>query len=123
MRLRLAAAVEALQRELPDFHFRQPQGGASIWVQAPDWVDAGELAMAARRHGVLIEPDCACRRLHQSAFLPASRRWPRPWTVWRAPVVCTDPDLEQFQCREHLQWAPRGKTRGLWLHRERCAGP
>ncbi len=56
MRLRLAAAVEALRAELPDFHFRQPQGGASLWVQAPPWVDAGELALEARRHGVLIEP-------------------------------------------------------------------
>jgi GntR family transcriptional regulator / MocR family aminotransferase len=56
MRVRLAAAAEALQRELPDFHFRQPQGGASVWVQTPDWVDAAELALEARRHGVLIEP-------------------------------------------------------------------
>ena len=56
MRQRLAAAAEALQRELPDFAFRQPQGGASVWVQAPGWVDAGELALEAQRHGVLIEP-------------------------------------------------------------------
>ena len=55
MRVRLAAAAEALQRELPDFIFRQPQGGASVWVQAPEWVDAGELALEARRLGVLIE--------------------------------------------------------------------
>ena len=55
MRVRLAAAAEALQRELPDFIFRQPQGGASVWVQAPAWVDAGELALEARRVGVLIE--------------------------------------------------------------------
>lgn len=55
MRARLAAAAEALQRELPDFVFRQPQGGASVWVQAPDWVDAAELALEARRVGVLIE--------------------------------------------------------------------
>lgn len=56
MRTRLAAAAEALQRELPDFSFTLPQGGASVWVQAPDWVDAAELALEARRHGVLIEP-------------------------------------------------------------------
>ena len=35
--------------------FALPEGGASIWVSAPAWVDAAELAMLARRHGVLIE--------------------------------------------------------------------
>lgn len=52
---RIAAAGEALRRFLPGFRFVPPRGGASIWVQAPAWVDAGELALAARRHGVLIE--------------------------------------------------------------------
>lgn len=55
MRSRVAAAAEALARELPDFTFRLPQGGASLWVQAPAWVDAAELALEARREGVLIE--------------------------------------------------------------------
>ncbi len=55
MRLRMSAVAEALQRTLPEFSFRLPQGGASLWVQAPDWVDATELALEARRHGVLIE--------------------------------------------------------------------
>ena len=52
---RLALAAEALQEHLPDFEFRMPQGGASLWVQAPAWVDAAELALMARSHGVLIE--------------------------------------------------------------------
>lgn len=55
MQERLAALSQALRAELPDFTFRVPQGGASVWVQAPAWVDAGELALIARRHGVLIE--------------------------------------------------------------------
>jgi len=55
MQERLAALSQALRTELPDFIFRVPQGGASVWVQAPAWVDAGELALIARRHGVLIE--------------------------------------------------------------------
>lgn len=55
MRARVAAAADALARELPDFIFRLPQGGASLWVQAPAWVDAAELALEARREGVLIE--------------------------------------------------------------------
>lgn len=55
MQERLAAAAQALREHLPDFEFALPQGGASIWVRAPSWVDADELALAARGHGVLIE--------------------------------------------------------------------
>lgn len=52
---RIATAGDALRRRLPGFRFAPPRGGASIWVQAPAWVDAAELASVARRHGVLIE--------------------------------------------------------------------
>jgi GntR family transcriptional regulator/MocR family aminotransferase len=55
MQARLALAAQALREHLPDFEFTLPQGGASIWVRAPGWVDAGELALMARSHGVLIE--------------------------------------------------------------------
>ncbi len=55
MQERLALAAQALHEHLPDFEFTLPQGGASIWVRAPAWVDADELALAARSHGVLIE--------------------------------------------------------------------
>lgn len=55
MQERLAVAAQALCDHLPDFKFKLPQGGASIWVQAPAWVDAAELASMARAHGVLIE--------------------------------------------------------------------
>jgi GntR family transcriptional regulator / MocR family aminotransferase len=55
MQERLAAVAQSLREFLPDFEFRIPQGGASVWVQAPAWVDASELALIAQRHGVLIE--------------------------------------------------------------------
>jgi GntR family transcriptional regulator/MocR family aminotransferase len=55
MQARVALAAEALRDVLPDFEFTLPQGGASIWVRAPAWVDAAELAAMARAHGVLIE--------------------------------------------------------------------
>ena len=55
MQERVALAAEALCDVLPDFEFTLPQGGASIWVRAPAWVDAAELAAMARAHGVLIE--------------------------------------------------------------------
>ncbi|MEI8267555.1 MAG: PLP-dependent aminotransferase family protein [Betaproteobacteria bacterium] len=53
---RLAVLAQALRDEMPDFSFRLPQGGASVWVSAPAWADAAELAHIARGHGVLIEP-------------------------------------------------------------------
>jgi GntR family transcriptional regulator / MocR family aminotransferase len=55
MQRRLDVAIEALDRYLPDCSYVRPQGGASIWIHAPTWLDANELAMIARTHGVLIE--------------------------------------------------------------------
>lgn len=55
MQERLALAAQALRAHLPEFGFELPLGGASIWVHAPAWVDAAELALMARGHGVLIE--------------------------------------------------------------------
>jgi len=52
---RMTLVARGLRAHLPAFSFSLPQGGASIWVRAPDWVDAAELAITARRHGVLIE--------------------------------------------------------------------
>ena len=56
MQERLGAVAQALRQHLPDFEFTLPQGGASIWVRSPPWVDGTELAAIARHHGVLIEP-------------------------------------------------------------------
>jgi GntR family transcriptional regulator/MocR family aminotransferase len=53
---RLAVLSQALREFMPDFDFRLPQGGASVWMTAPAWADATELAQAARHQGVLIEP-------------------------------------------------------------------
>jgi GntR family transcriptional regulator / MocR family aminotransferase len=55
MQERLGLAAQALREHLPDFAFDMPQGGASIWVRAPSWVDAAELSAIARTEGVLIE--------------------------------------------------------------------
>lgn len=55
LRERLVTASDALTAELPDFGFELPQGGASLWVRGPAWLDAAELAAMARPHGVLIE--------------------------------------------------------------------
>lgn len=52
---RLTHVRQSMLRHLPDFTFVAPQGGASIWVKAPVGIDAGELALMAQQHGVLIE--------------------------------------------------------------------
>ena len=56
MQERLQRAAVALAQHLPEFEVTLHQGGASLWVRAPDWVDGNELAQVARRYGVLIEP-------------------------------------------------------------------
>lgn len=55
MQERMDLVASALRAHMPEFEFSLPSGGASIWVRAPAWVDAAELALMARRHGVLIE--------------------------------------------------------------------
>ena len=52
---RMSLVARALGEYLPDFQFTLPSGGASVWVRAPIWVDASELELMARKHGVLIE--------------------------------------------------------------------
>jgi GntR family transcriptional regulator / MocR family aminotransferase len=53
---RMEAALAALAQQLPGFRPARAQGGASLWVQTPDWLDGAALALRARGHGVLIEP-------------------------------------------------------------------
>jgi GntR family transcriptional regulator/MocR family aminotransferase len=56
MQERLALAAGALREHLAGFEFQMPQGGGSIWVRTRDGLDGAELSIAARGHGVLIEP-------------------------------------------------------------------
>jgi GntR family transcriptional regulator / MocR family aminotransferase len=81
MHERMALAAAALRQHLPDFSFTLPRGGASIWVRTPKGLDGGELALAARAYGVLIEPGdvffasppypCPFFRLRLSSIAPA----------------------------------------------------
>lgn len=56
LRQRLQLTLRAMAEQLPGFEVLPPQGGASLWVAAPAWVDAAELAELAQAQGVLIEP-------------------------------------------------------------------
>jgi GntR family transcriptional regulator / MocR family aminotransferase len=81
MQQRMVLAADGLRRHLSGFGFTLPRGGASIWVRAPKGIDGGELALAARAHGVLIEPGnvffdnppypCPYFRLRLSSITPA----------------------------------------------------
>ena len=75
MQERIALAAEVLREELPDFAFTLPQGGASIWVRAPAWIDADELAAIARaaRRAVRGRPG-----LLRAAALPVPVPSPAP---------------------------------------------
>ena len=53
---RIALCAQALRQHLPQVVFELPRGGASLWLRGPEWLDSAELAVAARAHGVLIEP-------------------------------------------------------------------
>jgi DNA-binding transcriptional MocR family regulator len=55
---RLAVLRALMERHLPDWRWRQPAGGLSIWARLPDGSSA-DLAHLARRHGVLIAPGTA----------------------------------------------------------------
>ncbi|HEX8008366.1 MAG TPA: PLP-dependent aminotransferase family protein [Trebonia sp.] len=52
---RLALLEDLLHDMLPDWRWRQPKGGPSIWARLPAGSSA-ELAQVAGRHGVLIAP-------------------------------------------------------------------
>lgn len=52
---RLGLLQELLQRMLPDWSWRQPTGGLSVWIRLPNG-SSTELAQIAARQGVLIAP-------------------------------------------------------------------
>ncbi|MFT3819960.1 MAG: PLP-dependent aminotransferase family protein [Rubrivivax sp.] len=95
---RMTQAAAALRRHLPGCRFELPQGGASIWVQAPAWVDGAALALAARRHGVLIEAG-------EDFFMQAPR--PCPFFRLRLSSIATEriaPGIEALG-RAHAELA------------------
>jgi GntR family transcriptional regulator/MocR family aminotransferase len=55
-RERMEVLQTALQKHVPEVSYVPVSGGASCWVSGPEWLDARELAGAAAKRGVLIEP-------------------------------------------------------------------
>jgi DNA-binding transcriptional MocR family regulator len=56
---RLATMEEELARHLPDWTWRRPGGGLSLWVHLPRG-NAAEFARVALRHGVSVLPGETC---------------------------------------------------------------
>ena len=75
---RMEAALEALACELPSFRCTRAAGGVSLWVETSG-IDGERLALAARAHGVLIEPG--------NAFFAAP---PRPCPFFRLRLSSID---------------------------------
>jgi GntR family transcriptional regulator/MocR family aminotransferase len=55
-RERLAAAVTALARHLPEFAVNLTAGGTALWIRGPGDLDMTAVAGVAERRGVVIEP-------------------------------------------------------------------
>jgi GntR family transcriptional regulator/MocR family aminotransferase len=55
-RERSQALMAALDAHLPEVRYVPITGGASSWVEGPEWLDAERLAADAQAVGVLIEP-------------------------------------------------------------------
>ena len=56
---RFEAMSRALSRRLPDWEWRKPAGGLTLWVRIPRG-SASELAQVAARHGVSVLPGSIC---------------------------------------------------------------
>jgi DNA-binding transcriptional MocR family regulator len=55
LRERRAALVAALEKELPEWRYRMPSGGMTLWVEL-DAPVSGALARAAESYGVRLAP-------------------------------------------------------------------
>jgi GntR family transcriptional regulator / MocR family aminotransferase len=55
-RERIQALQTALEKHVPELAYVPVVGGGSCWVTGPEWLDARDLASAAAKRGVLIEP-------------------------------------------------------------------
>lgn len=75
-RERSQALMAALDAHLPEVRYVPITGGASSWVEGPEWLDAERLAADAQAVGVLIEPgnvffmsdDAQARRYFRMGF-------------------------------------------------------
>ncbi|MCP2346626.1 aminotransferase class I/II-fold pyridoxal phosphate-dependent enzyme [Nonomuraea roseoviolacea] len=55
-RERLATVTRLLAERLPDWRWREPQGGSVLWIRLPPGTDARIYAQVALRHGAEVVP-------------------------------------------------------------------
>ncbi len=97
LRVQRDALAAALRAELPDWEFRLPGGGMSLWCRLPV---AGSTALvdAAERHGVLLAPG--------PAFAPEGGLD----RYLRLPYTASVPDLQEAVRRIATAWAELGRS-------------
>jgi len=81
-RKRWRAMAEALDAHLPNSSRQPPFGGASFWVQGPDWLDVDDLVPAAEGRSIMIEPGT----VHYGGSSP-------PTNFFRLGLSCIGRDL------------------------------
>ena len=95
---RLTLVEDLLRRWLPDWSWRRPEGGVSVWTRLPAG-SSTELAQIAQRRGVIIVPGpimSPTGRFDEYVRLPVDhdpsvlgegvRRLATAWTAYRAAL-------------------------------------
>jgi len=54
-RERVDIAAESLRRHLPEATFHRPNGGSSLWIEAPEGCDMADIEEAAKARGILFD--------------------------------------------------------------------
>ena len=90
-----------LSEHLPEWSWRRPTGGLSLWVELPDG-NADEFSEVARRHGVAVVPGTAL------SVDEGNRRGLR--VVYARPTEAIAEGVRRLAAAWH-SYAPRGHTR------------
>jgi|SaaInl5LU_22_DNA_1037371.scaffolds.fasta_scaffold01230_5 GntR family transcriptional regulator/MocR family aminotransferase len=53
---RRALLVSCLEQELPELQIQASLGGSALWIKAPEAIDTEQLALTAKKLGVIVEP-------------------------------------------------------------------
>ncbi|MBB4930189.1 DNA-binding transcriptional MocR family regulator [Lipingzhangella halophila] len=91
---RMAFVEERLRAALPDWEWRRPDGGSSLWIRMPD-TDASVFAQVALRHGVELVPGPAMTPEHDADFS----------SFFRLPFGHDEETLEELVSRLARAWS------------------
>jgi DNA-binding transcriptional MocR family regulator len=101
VRTHLAHATRLLAQHLPDWTYRRPAGGLSLWLRIPAG-DASELATVALRRGVAIVP---------GTVNSPEGRWPDHVRLPFAPDLATMEEGIRRVAAAWKEYAPESRSR------------